>query len=439
MKKTILILFALITASAGHASAQSSKDDFDREMNEVKQVMCAMRQGQIQPSDLQGQEGSWLFSVRSFLSFQGLEVESNSDPWSEADAKAVEAFLALSAVEDCGEELSPEARAEKERQEAERKQQQKAANEAIGCNDGESFERLFTFGYSNKIAEPAETFAATATKEADGDVCVEALAGIHLFSQDELATQIASGEYAKFGYATLDEAYRYFPTETLMLLSAPFIFDDAEALAGFSKSDAARGLLDSLKEHGLVGLAIVPGPMVHLSSAGPVRKVEDVDGLRTYTKLGTKGIEVLGAMPTPLPSSEVKMALKVGVIRAVSATLAEMHENDLVASGGVTLTGHTVAGGILFVSQTWWESLSPEVQQVLLEAAQTTAEANASAIAAEEEALVQALEKDGHKVTRLSKAERDAMKKTAAPLVAPMLSAIDPAVVEAARSSSGNE
>jgi C4-dicarboxylate-binding protein DctP len=129
--------------------------------------------------------------------------------------------------------------------------------------------------------------------------------------------------------------------------------------------------------------------------------------------------QLLGANPTPLPYAEQYNALSTGVIEGLEADFFSIagfnwHEQ----APHLTLTNHWFLPKAVRVNATWLDSLSPELQDMVRETAQTAfagqRKANRSGMAAALAGLVEA----GVTVHELSDEEKNRWVKTASPLFA---------------------
>ena len=109
----------------------------------------------------------------------------------------------------------------------------------------------------------------------------------------------------------------------------------------------------------------------HTLTIRPIRNLEDFRGLklRVPTNLmQIKGTEVLGASPTPLPLGEVYTALQQRVVDGVENPLTVLwggrfHE----VAKHLTLTGHIRLITTWFTGTQFWNTLSREHQEILVE------------------------------------------------------------------------
>jgi TRAP-type transport system periplasmic protein len=110
--------------------------------------------------------------------------------------------------------------------------------------------------------------------------------------------------------------------------------------------------------------------------------------------------EALGANPTPLPFSEVYLALQTGTIDAQDNPLPTVEAAKFYeVTKQIVLTGHLVDGLPIAVNNQTWEQLTDEEKSAMTEAAVTACDWNNERRIAEEQRLVSFFEEEGLSVT----------------------------------------
>jgi tripartite ATP-independent transporter DctP family solute receptor len=111
----------------------------------------------------------------------------------------------------------------------------------------------------------------------------------------------------------------------------------------------------------------------HLWTAGPVRTPADLAGNRMRTPgapVWVETIKAMGAVPTPMPYSEVYSALEEKVIDSVEAQLPAGYGSKLFeVTKYLTKTHHINLITGLVTSASWFDALPPDLQTVLREEA----------------------------------------------------------------------
>ncbi|SFM88578.1 TRAP transporter substrate-binding protein [Thermodesulforhabdus norvegica] len=165
-------------------------------------------------------------------------------------------------------------------------------------------------------------------------------------------------------------------------------------------------------------LYAAPWPPSGLVTKKPVRKPEDIKGLktRTYDKNGANFLRELGGSPVSLPWGEVYSSLRTGMIDSV-LTSAESTKNGKFweVLSYFTKINYAYPLNMVTINLDYWNALSREQQEAILKAA---AEIEASQWAASEkrnEEALRIIQEQGIKVEEetpeLTKAMDEAAKK----------------------------
>ena len=115
------------------------------------------------------------------------------------------------------------------------------------------------------------------------------------------------------------------------------------------------------------------GPYRVFVSTEPVNSVEDLQGIKMRlwpNDMAIRAWSHLGAVPTVMPWNEVYLALRQGVVSAVTSGVNGLHDSKLteVAPYVVVLKQFPQTWPIT-ISELVWQELSPEHQQILVDAA----------------------------------------------------------------------
>lgn len=158
-----------------------------------------------------------------------------------------------------------------------------------------------------------------------------------------------------------------------MALDLPFIFDSRESAYKVLDSEIGEELLASLDKNMLVGIDFWENGFRNISnSKRDVLVPEDVKGLKLRTlenELQVATFTTLGANAIPMAWGEVYTALQQGTIDGQENPLAIIHQNKIhEVTKHISLTGHFYAAAPVVMSKKSLEKLSPEYQEILLEA-----------------------------------------------------------------------
>ncbi|UZH09630.1 TRAP transporter substrate-binding protein [Halomonas sp. BDJS001] len=160
------------------------------------------------------------------------------------------------------------------------------------------------------------------------------------------------------------------------LFDMPFIFADKQIARDALDGELGDLLADSLRDKsGLEVLAFGElGFRVISNNRRPINTPEDLSGLKLRTPGSATRLlafEMLGAAPTPMSLGEVYIALRQGVLDGQENPLSVLEEFSLYeVQDYVSLTNHVYTPITLAMSANSYASLSPEMQERVISAAQ---------------------------------------------------------------------
>jgi tripartite ATP-independent transporter DctP family solute receptor len=155
----------------------------------------------------------------------------------------------------------------------------------------------------------------------------------------------------------------------------PYLFKDRDHVKRVAEDPKIKEILfDALPEKGLRLLGMWEnGFRVITNNVRPVVKPEDLKGIKLRVPSGVwrvKMFRAYGANPTPLAYSEVFAALQAGVMDGQENPFPQIwggkfHEVQKYLS----LSDHVYTPSYALVSERFWKTLPPDVQQVLAKTA----------------------------------------------------------------------
>ena len=214
-------------------------------------------------------------------------------------------------------------------------------------------------------------FAQKVQERTDGRIQVKIFPNGQLGSETENMEQLMAGVIAMTkvsapGLATYDEAYHTF--------GLPYLFDDTEDFYHKMDSQAMRDFFLSTEEDGFVTITYyTSGARSFYTKDKPIRTPEDLQGLKIRVQdmqSQTDMMEALGGVPVTMSYGDVYTSLQTGIIDG-----AESNETALTTGkhGEVckvfSFDEHAMIPDVLVMSAQIWNNISPEDQQIILEAA----------------------------------------------------------------------
>mgnify|MGYP003369557120 FL=1 len=221
-------------------------------------------------------------------------------------------------------------------------------------------------------------FADKVNEGTEGRIQVRILPNGQLGSENENMEQLMAGvismtKVSAPGLATYNESYHTF--------GLPYIFDNTEDFYHVMDSKQMRDFFLSSEDDGFVTLTYyTSGARSFYTKDKAIRTPEDLKGLKIRVqdmKSQTDMLKALGGIPVTMSYGDVYTSLQTGIIDG-----AESNETALTTGkhGEIckvfSTDEHAMIPDVLVMSAKTWKNISPEDQQVILEAAYESTESH---------------------------------------------------------------
>lgn len=158
--------------------------------------------------------------------------------------------------------------------------------------------------------------------------------------------------------------------QKFQVMDIPFLFRSYEEAWLVLDSHVGETLMDTLEEVNMKGLAWMENGFRHTTTASkPVSSVADFSGVKIRTMSAPMHIlnfQTLGANPTPVPFSELYMALSQKIVDGQENPIANVWDlNMYEVQKYLSLTGHIYDSMPLIANLDWWNSLPAEYQTII--------------------------------------------------------------------------
>jgi tripartite ATP-independent transporter DctP family solute receptor len=158
-------------------------------------------------------------------------------------------------------------------------------------------------------------------------------------------------------------------SSAFLVLDLPFIFSTYESAYKVLDGEIGQGMLDSLKDNGLIGFTFWENGFRNVTAKKPVRLPADVKGLKIRTmeaEVHMATFNNLGAIATPMAFGEIYTALQQGTIDAQENPLANIYLAKFQeVNPFICMTGHFYAPAPVLMSKKIFEGLSAEYQDII--------------------------------------------------------------------------
>jgi tripartite ATP-independent transporter DctP family solute receptor len=165
----------------------------------------------------------------------------------------------------------------------------------------------------------------------------------------------------------------------MSVLSLPYLFKNEEHRFKVLEGEIGKQLLLKGEKYWLRGLCYYDaGSRSFYTKDKPVLSPSDLEGLKVRTQesqTSMKMVRALGGSPTPIAWGELYSALQQGVVDGAENNPPSFHlSRHYEVCRFYCLDEHTGVPDVLLISTKIWHGLSPELKELLQEAADESAE-----------------------------------------------------------------
>ena len=265
-------------------------------------------------------------------------------------------------------------------------------------------EKVFKLGtntapsYSENLAE--RKFAEILKEKSNGRLEVKvydsAKLGDHLETLEGLRNGTIEMTMTSLGYmAGYEKAFGVF--------DLPYIFSDYDHMFRFLDGEGGEFIDSMLEKYGFKVLGYFYfGVRETVNKIRPIYKPEDLHGIKIRVQeapTSIEGLKAMGATPTPVPWSEVYMALQQNVVDGIENSTALIYSSKVYELlDYLSLTHHLYYSAIILISKQVWDNLSFEDQELFMEAQDEAVAWQRQYALEEENQLIEVLKEQGMKV-----------------------------------------
>lgn len=206
------------------------------------------------------------------------------------------------------------------------------------------------------------------------------------------------------------------------ILDMPFLFRDHDHATRALEGTAGKKLLSSFTpESKIRGLAFTYSGGFRCMPAGKdIKSLADLAGQPVRTGMNPMARDTfaaLGAIPVSMELEEMNTAVRDGYIIGGESAWPRIYPCDQnTFSKSVLDTGHSLFLTSIIVSENFWNTLSPELQQIITDAAIAAGRTERRRSIEDGDEAMTKCEKEGIKVIKVTEDERDHFKEITKPL-----------------------
>ena len=232
------------------------------------------------------------------------------------------------------------------------------------------FADIHPAGYPTVVAE--EQLGKTLVAESNGGLTFKMFPGGVLGSEKEVVEQAQVGaiQMARVSLGIVGPV-----VPDVNVFNMPFVFRDQVHMRKVIDGEIGDEILAKItdSEFGLVALAWMDGGTRNLYTKKPVRKLEDLKGMKIRVQGNPMFIETINAMGgngIAMDTGEIFSALQTGVIDGAENNPPTLLEhNHFQNAKFYSLTGHLILPEPIVMSKITWERLTPDQQKMVKTAA----------------------------------------------------------------------
>ncbi|MDI4237100.1 TRAP transporter substrate-binding protein [Bradyrhizobium sp. Arg237L] len=216
----------------------------------------------------------------------------------------------------------------------------------------------------------AAKLAEVAAAKSNGQIKINIFPGAQLGGEVKQIQSVRTGtqDIVVTGEAPVENTVKDFT-----VFSFPYIFKSIDQANSVLQGPIGREMLDLLPRYNLVGLGFISALERNIFTNGKVVKsAADMKGLKIRVIQGpgyVKAYEALGAQPTPMAYTELYVALQNGAVDAAeNSPDVFLQDRFIEVSKTYVLAKVMYMPGVIIMSKSKLDSLSPEHQKIMQEA-----------------------------------------------------------------------
>lgn len=217
--------------------------------------------------------------------------------------------------------------------------------------------------------QAALKFKELLEERSNGEFVVEVFPNSQLYNDSKVLEALLTND-VQMAAPSLSKLDRL--TKKLRVYDLPFLFKDMDAVQCFQESKFGQNLLRSVEDKGLIGLGYIHNGLKQFSANIPVRVPSDVNGKKfriMSSDVLAAQYQAVDAVPVKKPFSEVFTLLQTNAIDGQESPWSNTYSQKFYEiQPYITVSNHGLLDYMVMTSKQFWDSLSPEDQQMVSEA-----------------------------------------------------------------------
>ncbi len=270
---------------------------------------------------------------------------------------------------------------------------------------------ILNLGFSTNMQDPRALASILFRDEVEKNTQGRITINIHPDGSLGSDSQLIEGLMKNTVDMTVSSAGNFAVYATKVGISAmPFLFSDFEEAWSFMDSPLISEVNKTLEDFGIVVLSHYDNGFRCVTTTNKaINKVEDMNGLNIRTppnQIVMETMLALGALPKPYAFNELKQALKDGIFDSQENPIPVIYNSKLYEEQKyLSITNHSYDAMPLAIRKELWDSLSPEDQEILLQAAKKAQDLDRKLVQEQTKSYVSKLKEAGMIITNPDLAE----------------------------------
>lgn len=272
-------------------------------------------------------------------------------------------------------------------------------------SDGEKITIKFAHSAveTNSRNEAALKFKSLVEEKSGGAITVEVFPNEVLGSEPQMVEGVAFDDIQMVAASTFAQ---YEPKVDAFGL--PFLFETNEQAWKALDGPIGQEVFESLLDDNLRVLGHLENGFRNITNnKKPIETVEDLKGMKIRTPEQPVLVSIfkaLGANPTPMAFGELYMALQQGTVDGQENPVSNIQASKFnEVQKYLSLTGHSYSATTIAISDKFWNTLSPEHQEIIASSVKEVSKFHRELVMEQEADIIKDLEAKGMKVNKPDK------------------------------------
>ncbi|MCL1999840.1 MAG: TRAP transporter substrate-binding protein [Planctomycetes bacterium] len=252
----------------------------------------------------------------------------------------------------------------------------------------------------HSFTQAMEQFKKEIEEKSGGKVAVQIFADNQLGSERSMQEAVSLGNLEITITGVLAS---YDPL--LAILELPYLFENRDQIKAFHRSPEVARLIKNLETHNIKLIAFYENGFRQMTNnRRPIVEPADVRGLAIRTPENPAQMETfrqLGAVVTPMASTELYSALQQGVVDGQENPIQNIYNNKFYeVQKHLAITNHIYNSGYVILSNDLFQRMPADLQTLLLKAIENSAHWQMNLCADADTELLERIKSAGIQVTQ---------------------------------------